>query len=403
MRLKWILTLGILGTLLAACTASKTPLAPMVTVSPEAVIPTLIPPVASPTVTSPTIELPTAAPLPTQQLQTTPTTGQNTSISTATSTPVSVTADGITTLDVDGSKYIDDRSGVQILASLFNAINRKEYLRAYSYWSSDSSVGQSSFAQYESGYSQTSAVQAQIGPMVSDAGAGNYYTSVPVALTVSTATGTTQYFAGCYTFHQAAPANFGSPPFQPIDIKSASVKTAASAADLSAMLKNACDTVEGSPVSMQPAPAADDISADRFLDDRSDALQVIRSYYNAINRHEYVRAYSYWEPAAAAQELPSYNQFEQGYADTASVELTTGEISGDAGAGQYDYSVPVALQATLTSGSTQTYVGCYTLHLSNPNAQGVPPFKPLDIRSADLKKLATGADITQTLNQACQP
>ncbi len=31
-----------------------------------------------------------------------------------------------------------------------------------------------------------------------------------------------------------------------------------------------------------------------YLDDRSTPIQVLKSYYNAINRQEYVRAYSYW-------------------------------------------------------------------------------------------------------------
>ena len=391
MRIQWILSITILGMLLTACSGPKaTPEIPL-TPSPAVVIPTLIPPMATST----------AAPLPTQRPQPSATSALNTNTPASISVPTA--AGGITTLDVDGSKYIDDRSGVQILASLFNAINRKEYLRAYSYWSSDSSVGQSSFTQYEAGYAQTDTVQAQIGPLTRDAGAGNYYTNVPVALTVSITNGGTQYFVGCYTYHQVAPDVFGAPPFQPIDIKSASVKTAASAAELSAGLKNACDALEGSPVSPQPTPAADDISADRFLDDRSDALQVMRSYYNAINRHEYVRAYSYWEPTTDTQVLPPYTQFEQGYADTETVELTTGEVQEDVGAGQFYYSLPVALQTTLTSGTSQTYVGCYTMHISNPGIQGVPPFKPLNIRSARLTPLAAGADVTQALSQACQP
>ena len=41
-----------------------------------------------------------------------------------------------------------------------------------------------------------------------------------------------------------------------------------------------------------------------YLDDRSTAEAVIGSYYDAINRKEYARAYSYREPQAALMEMP---------------------------------------------------------------------------------------------------
>lgn len=35
-------------------------------------------------------------------------------------------------------------------------------------------------------------------------------------------------------------------------------------------------------------------SAEMFLDNHSSPLKIFKSYYNAINRKEYVRAYYYW-------------------------------------------------------------------------------------------------------------
>src|SRR5581483_8982233 len=40
-------------------------------------------------------------------------------------------------------------------------------------------------------------------------------------------------------------------------------------------------------------------STEEYIDDRSTATQLVRSYFNAINRREYARAYSYWESGPA--------------------------------------------------------------------------------------------------------
>src|SRR5260370_11950290 len=90
------------------------------------------------------------------------------------------------------------------------------------------------------------------------------------------------------------------------------------------------------------------IDASRYLDDRSDAVQVLRSLFNAVNRHEYVRAYSYWKPNAS-QLLP-FATFQQGYMATQSVVINTGQVQEDFGAGQLRYRVPVILIALRTHG-----------------------------------------------------
>ena len=76
----------------------------------------------------------------------------------------------------------------------------------------------------------------------------------------------------------------------------------------------------------QPIPSP----APNYFDNRSNAVVALQSYFNAINRQEYARAYGYWESASAAG---SFAQFQAGYADTQSVLLTTGAVTGDAGAG----------------------------------------------------------------------
>jgi hypothetical protein len=138
-----------------------------------------------------------------------------------------------------------------------------------------------------------------------------------------------------------------------------------------------------------------------YQDDRSTAESVIGSYYDAVNRRQYSRAYSYWEPASAASQLPPYAQFVQGYADTASVDLATGDVTSGVGAGQLYYSVPVTLVATMDDGSIQTFVGCYTLHIPRPEFQAVPPYISMGIRSATIEQVDNFADTAGLMNQSC--
>jgi hypothetical protein len=138
-----------------------------------------------------------------------------------------------------------------------------------------------------------------------------------------------------------------------------------------------------------------------YRDDRSGPAQLLHSYASALNRKEYARAYSYWRPSAAATELPPFEQFAAGFAETESVRLTLGEIGGDAGAGQLYFAVPVRLDAGTSAGATETFVGCYRLHIGRPQIQAAPPFQPLAIERASVRQLAPGEDPAALLASAC--
>jgi hypothetical protein len=138
-----------------------------------------------------------------------------------------------------------------------------------------------------------------------------------------------------------------------------------------------------------------------YLDNRSSPAAVLDSYVNAINRREYARAYSYWDPDAAAQQLPPFADFVAGYSTTDSVRLVIGVVSGDAGAGQFYFSAPAILASRMADGERQTFAGCYTMHLSNPGIQSEPPFRPLAIVRADVAQVANDADGSSLLDQVC--
>jgi len=147
--------------------------------------------------------------------------------------------------------------------------------------------------------------------------------------------------------------------------------------------------------------AALPVGAALYIDDRSGPVAVLRSYVNALNRREYARAYGYWEPAAAG--LPPFEQFAAGFADTRSVQLWTGEVRSDAGAGQLYHAVYVVLWAERTGGQTQTFGGCYELHLAQPGVQAVPPFRPMGIRKGTLRELPGGIGPLGPRSEECGP
>ncbi len=63
----------------------------------------------------------------------------------------------------------------------------------------------------------------------------------------------------------------------------------------------------------QPSASPSAAPATAYLDDRSSAEQVIRSYYDAIGRRQYLRAYGYWEPSTT---LPTFEAFAKGFEAT---------------------------------------------------------------------------------------
>jgi len=374
--------------LLAACVATPTPAtfppSPSITSRSPTLVPTITAESAKPSATIAPTAVPTVAPT------TTPT---------ISAIPVSML------VDVSAQEYIDDRSNaVSLLASLWNAINRHEYLRAYSYWEADSLDRAKTLEKFQNGYSNTVSVQFAVGPVTEGAAAGNLFSTASVILTALNNDGSTQQYVACYQTHLANPGIQGTLPFQSLGIQQGAGRLVPPGVDPLTRVSSICSSVgipTGESLSSLPPSDTTDISTARYLDDRSDAVQVLRSFFNAINRTEYLRAYSYWEPMSASTLLPSLEQFALGYSDTLSVQLITGQVLSDSGAGQYYYQVPVTIKATTRSSQTQTFVGCYVLHISNPGIQGVEPFQALGIKSAQVSQVDNTANTANLMAAAC--
>jgi hypothetical protein len=126
-------------------------------------------------------------------------------------------------------------------------------------------------------------------------------------------------------------------------------------------------------------------------DNRSRPADLLASFYNAINRHEYARAYGYWETPPS-----SYDQFVAGYADTDSVQLLIVPPTNFQGAAGSSYvGIPTVLIATHTDRSQQTFAGCYTARASNIQPDGWRLFR------ADIAPAPNNLLVASVLGQNC--
>ena len=130
-----------------------------------------------------------------------------------------------------------------------------------------------------------------------------------------------------------------------------------------------------------PARAQDGALPD-YRDDRSTAVSVIESLYNAINRREYLRAWSYFRDEP---DRPDFESFAKGYADTSRVRVKLGATETEGAAGSTYYRVPAVVEAT-RGGTATVFSGCYELRLVQPAVQAEPPFQPLGVVRGNLRQ-----------------
>lgn len=141
--------------------------------------------------------------------------------------------------------------------------------------------------------------------------------------------------------------------------------------------------VEETKPSEQTQDASDGITVPDYRDDRSTPQALMESYYNAINRKEYSRAYSYYSEEGRE---PDFKTFAKGYEGTKSVKVAVRKVDPDPGAGQIYWSLPIAIESEGDDGKKEVFTGCYTIRLTNPGMQEEPPYKPMQIMTGSLTK-----------------
>lgn len=118
--------------------------------------------------------------------------------------------------------YLDDRTdAAAIIRSLYNAISRHEYARAWDYFGDTKPA--KDFDSFAKGYEGTETVEVLTGNAGSEGAAGSIYYTIPVAIRAVDKAGNGKVFAGCYTLRQVN-AEVQAPPFSPIRIEKGALK-----------------------------------------------------------------------------------------------------------------------------------------------------------------------------------
>lgn len=256
---------------------------------------------------------------------------------------------------------------VQALLSYFDAVNERDYPRAYRLWGGGGAASNQTPEQFAAGYANTVQVSLQVG-QASTAGSS---VAVPVTITsvvnVPGSDGSIQdqrmqHYIATYTLQRAA----------------------ASGADAWTI---AGATVEELPEST-PVPA-----------DLGDPLAVLQSYFDAINRHEYARAFTYWNYLGRASKQ-TFAQFHQGFLATGHVAIELGKPERQGAAGSSYAGVPVVVIAMQTDQTVRTFCGTYTLRSLNPRpfdqfgwrieAANLVPTANVEPGSAEAQRLLQG-------------
>lgn len=138
------------------------------------------------------------------------------------------------------------------------------------------------------------------------------------------------------------------------------------------------------------------LGSEAYLDDRSDPSTLIASYYNALNRSEYARAWSYWHEHADAGR---YAAFFEEVVGRRWIDFAVGDAVAEGAAGSTYYTVPLAITRVDAQGNGTTLMGCVVLRLVQPSIQE-PPFAPLHIENMEL--VTTDLQPPAALKRACE-
>jgi len=98
----------------------------------------------------------------------------------------------------------DSVSAAAVLDAYYEAINQKNYPRAYTLWGSNGEASGKTLAQFTAGFAKTDSVSIKIGPAGPIEGAaGSRYVNIPVTIAARLSDGTQQHFTGTYTLRRS--------------------------------------------------------------------------------------------------------------------------------------------------------------------------------------------------------
>ena len=117
------------------------------------------------------------------------------------------------------------------LSAIAEAINARDYRRAFSYWDSPTT----SFERFAGGFADTDRVRLLVDPSAKlEGAAGSVYADVPTIVVATTRVGSERVFAGCYVMRRSNLVDRGWKIYR------ADVSQVPSSTNLSRMLSQAC-------------------------------------------------------------------------------------------------------------------------------------------------------------------
>jgi heat shock protein HslJ len=123
------------------------------------------------------------------------------------------------------------RDPLTTLAAYYDAINARDYRRAFSYWDSPAV----SFERFASGFADTDRVRLLVDPSTQPEGAaGSVYADVPTVVIATTKVGSERLFVGCYVMRKSNVVDRGWKIYR------ANVSQIPSSTNLSRALSQAC-------------------------------------------------------------------------------------------------------------------------------------------------------------------
>lgn len=134
------------------------------------------------------------------------------------------------------------------------------------------------------------------------------------------------------------------------------------------------------------------------FEDLESPVELLASYYNAINRQDYQRAYAYWEAPPS-----SYDDFVNGFADTTSIQLIVQPPTRyDGAAGSLYAAIPTVLIAQHTDSTQLTYAGCFVTRKPNLSPPDLPQKDVWHLYSTDIVQVSDDSAIPTLLSEACE-
>lgn len=139
--------------------------------------------------------------------------------------------------EAQGQRYENLGSPVTLLASFYDAVNSRDYGRAFGYWETPPG----NLQDFARGYAETAGVRLIVEPPTRVEGAaGSLYAEVPVVLIARQRDGSERVFAGCYAARKSNLRPTDVPKDETWRIHSAKVSTAAPGAAIPKLLAQAC-------------------------------------------------------------------------------------------------------------------------------------------------------------------